>query len=375
MNFDFSDDQKLLREQARRFLGEKCPPATVRSVLENEQGYDAALWKGIAEMGWLGTTIPEAYGGLGLGYLELCVLAEELGRVLAPVPFSSSIYLFAEAILAGGSEEQKQRLLPAIAGGELIGTFARAEGPGGVTPKSIRTSFRAGRLSGTKIAVVDGADAHHAVVLARTSDEPGERGLALALVDLQSAGVTRRAQNSIDPSRKHAEIVFDDVPAELLGKPGEGWSLAATVLDRAAIPMAFEQVGGADACLVMAKDYALTRYAFGRPIGSFQAIKHKLADIYIGNELARSNAYYGAWALATGARELPLAAAAARISATQAFDFAAKENTQTHGGVGFTWAFDCHLYYKRSRELALALGPQRVWKDKLVTALELSNAA
>jgi acyl-CoA dehydrogenase len=374
MNFDFSDDQKMLRDQARKFLAEKCPIKTVRSVLEGEQGHDVALWKGIAEMGWLGTAIPESYGGLGLGYLELCVVAEELGRVLAPVPFASTVYLFAEALLAAGSEEQKLKLLPRIAAGELIGTFARAEGAGAVTPKSIRTSFKGGKLTGRKTAVADGMDAQYAVVLARASDEAGERSLALALVDLTAAGVKRRPLDSIDPSRKHAEIVFDGAAAEALGATGEGWSVAARVLDRAAVLMAFEQVGGADSCLAMAKEYALNRYAFGRQIASYQAIKHKLADIYIGNELARSNAYYGAWALSTNARELPLAAAAARVSATQAFDFAAKENTQTHGGVGYTWEFDCHLFYKRSRDLALAIGAQRTWKEKLVNELEASNA-
>jgi acyl-CoA dehydrogenase len=375
MNFDFSDDQKLLREQARKFLAEKCPTKAVRSVLEGAQGHDSALWKGIAGMGWMGTAIPESYGGLGLGYLELCVVAEELGRVLAPVPFASTVYLFAEALLVAGSEEQKRRLLPKVAAGELIGTLARSEGAGAITPKSIRTSFKGGKLTGTKTAVADGTDAHYAVVLARASEEAGERGLALVLVDLTGPGVKRRALDSIDPSRKHAEIVFEGAAAEPLGKTGEAWSDVSRVLDRAAVLMAFEQVGGADSCLVMAKEYALSRYAFGRQIGSFQAIKHKLADIYIGNELARSNAYYGAWALSTNARDLPLAAAAARVSATQAFDFAAKENTQTHGGVGYTWEYDCHLFYKRSRDLALALGPQRVWKDKLVNALELSNAA
>jgi len=244
-----------------------------------------------------------------------------------------------------------------------------------VTPKSIRASFKNGKLTGKKIAVVDGADADFAVVLVRGSDEPGERGLQLALVDLKGGSVVRKAQDSIDPSRKHAELTFDNTPAEPLGKTGEGWQLASRVLDRAAILMAFEQVGGADTCLAMAKDYAITRYAFGRPIGSYQAIKHKLADMYVNTELARSNAYFGAWALSTNARELPLAAAAARVAATQAFDYAAKENTQTHGGIGYTWEMDCHLYYKRSRELGLALGAQRSWKDKLVTELELSNAA
>ncbi len=375
MNFDFSDDQKLLKDQARKFLAEKCTTKTVRKVLEGTQGHDAALWKQIAEMGWLGTAIPEEFGGLGLGYLELCVVAEELGRALAPVPFSSTVYLFAEALLAVGTDEQKKKYLPKLAEGSLIGTFARTEGAGAVTPKSIRATFKGGKLSGKKIAVGDGMDADFAVVLARSSDEPGERGLALCVVDLKGAGVTRRAEDSIDPSRKHAEITFSDAPAEALGKAGEGWAITQRVLDRAAIMTAFEQVGGADACLAMAKDYALQRYAFGRLIGSYQAIKHKLADMYVNTELARSNAYYGAWALSTGARELPLAAAAARVSATQAFDYAAKENTQTHGGIGFTWDVDCHLFYKRSRELGLCLGAQGSWKNKLVTELELSNAA
>ncbi|HSC59938.1 MAG TPA: acyl-CoA dehydrogenase family protein [Rhizomicrobium sp.] len=374
MNFDFSDDQKMLRDQAHKFLSEKCTTKTVRKVFTSGDGYDKALWKQIADMGWLGTAIPEEFGGLGLGYLELCVIAEELGRALAPVPFSSTVYLFAEAILAAGTDEQKKKYLPKIASGELIGTFARTEGAGAVTPKSIRTTFKGGKLSGKKIAVVDGASADFAIVLARSSDDAGERGTALAIVDLKGAGVKRSAEDSIDPSRKHAVIEFDGASAEALGKAGEGWSIAANVLNRAAIMTAFEQVGGADSCLVMAKDYAMQRYAFGRLIASYQAIKHKLADMYVNTELARSNAYYGAWALSTNARELPLAAAAARVSATQAFDYASKENTQAHGGIGFTWEADCHFYYKRSRELGLSLGPQRTWKEKLVSELEASNA-
>ena len=375
MNFDFSEEQKQIKDQARKFLSEKCTTKTVRKLYEGAGSFDAALWKQIAEMGWMGTAIPEEFGGLGLGYLELCVVAEELGRALAPVPFSSTVYLLAEALIAAGTDEQKKRLLPKIASGEVIGAFARSEGPGATTAKNIRATFKGGKLSGTKVAVADGMDAHYAVVLARGSEETGERGLQLALVDLGGAGVKRKAVSSLDPSRGMAEITFDNANAEALGKLGEGWQTAGRVLDRAAILIAFEQIGGADVCLAMAKDYAMTRYAFGRQIASFQAIKHKLADMYVNNELARSNAYYGAWALSTNARELPLAAAAARISATQAFDYAAKENTQTHGGIGFTWEADCHFYYKRSRQLGLALGPQRAWKDKLVSELELSNAA
>jgi len=320
MNFDFSDDQKMLKDQAHKFLSEKCTTKTVRKVFEGKDHFDASLWKQIGEMGWTGTAIPENYGGLGLGHLELCVIAEEMGRALAPVPFSSTVYLFAEALLIAGSEDQKKRLLPKVASGEIIGTFARAEGPGAVLPKNIRTTLKGGKLNGKKIAVVDGPIADYAIVLARASDEPGERGLQLALVDLKGSGVKRVECTTLDASRGHSDITFENANAEALGKVGEGWSDMSRTLDRAAILMAFEQVGGADVCLAMAKDYALNRYAFGRPIASFQAIKHKLADMYVYNELARSNAYYGAWALHTGARELPLAAASARVSATQAFD-------------------------------------------------------
>jgi acyl-CoA dehydrogenase len=369
MNFDFSDELKLLREQARRFLRERCPSAAVRRILEGPEPYDKVLWQEIAAMGWTGAAIPEQYGGVGLGHLGLCVLAEELGSALAPVPFSSSIYLAAEAIMAGGSEAQKSAWLPRLASGEAVGTLGLAEGPGKADLRKLRTSFRNGVLAGEKLPVPDGDVADIAVVAAQ-----GERGLVLALVDLKGAGVTRVPVDTIDPSRSHAHIVFDNAPAEALGAPGDGEALLRCVEDRAAVLIAFEQVGGAQRSLEMARDYALERYAFGRPIGSFQAIKHKLADVYVATELARSNAYYGAWALATDAAELPLAAATARVSAGEAYFLAAKENIQVHGGMGYTWEFDCHLYYRRAKLLSLALGSTRLWKDRLITHLETANA-
>jgi alkylation response protein AidB-like acyl-CoA dehydrogenase len=375
MNFDFSDDQKMLKDQARKFLTEKCPPKAVRKILETDEPYDKALWKQIADMGWLGTAIPEEHGGLGLGHLELCVVAEELGRALAPVPFASSVYLATEALLLAGNDAQKKKYLPKLASGEWIGTFALAEGAHPPSPKTIKATFKGGKLDGGKVPVPDGDVADFAVVLTRTAEGQGERALSLAVVDLKTAGVTRRAVKTVDPSRSQAEITFKGAAAEQLGASGEGWDLTKRVLDRAAILMAFEQVGGADACLAMAKDYALNRYAFGRQIASFQAIKHKLADMYVFNELARSNAYFGAWALSTNAPDLPEAAAGARISATDAFHNASKENVQTHGGMGFTWELDCHLYYRRSKTLSLALGASRVWKDRLVTHLEKKNVA
>ena len=370
MNFDFSDDSKLLREQAQRFLRENCQPKAVRAVLDGKAPYDAALWRGMADMGWLGAAIPEAYDGAGLGYESLCVLAEELGRALAPVPFTSSVCLAAEAILAAGSEAQKREYLPKIVRGELIATFALAEGAGDPREAGIRARLSDGRISGTKWPVPDGTIAQLAVVVARDA-----AGVSLVLVDLAAPGVNRASLPTIDPSRDHAKFDFTNAPATLLGMSGQGWNVVRRVLDRAAVLTAFEQVGGAAASLSMATNYAKERFAFGRPIGSFQAIKHKLADVYVATELARSNAYYGAWALSTDAADLPLAAATARVSAGDAFFLAAKENIQVHGGVGFTWDFDCHLYYRRAKLLALALGSQRHWKDRVVAELETRNAA
>jgi len=369
VNFDYSDDQKFLKGEARKFLDARCSAAVVRGVLDNaDRSYDEALWKGVAEQGWLGVAIPEAHGGLGLGHVELCAIAEELGHAVAPIPFASTVYFVAEAIMLAGSDEQKARWLPKIAAGETIGCFATSEGPGAVTPASLKGKVEGGKLSGVKIPVTDGDIADVAVVLASEGGRPG-----LFLVEL--AGVTRETLKSLDPTRGVARITFDGAPAERLGAAGEGFALTEAVFDRAAVLLAFEQVGGSDRCLEMAKEYAMGRYAFGRVIAGYQAIKHKLADIYVKNEVARSNAYYGAWALNTNAAELPIAASAARIAGSEAFWFASKENIQTHGGMGFTWDVDAHLFYRRSRQLALVAGAPRVWKERLVSQLERKNAA
>ena len=369
MNLDFSDEQKQLREQVRRFLSEQCPPTAVRAILEGSDRYDKALYSGLAELGVLGAAIPEEYGGVGLGHLELCVVAEELGRVMAPVPMASSIYLAAEFLLLAGTESQKSKWLPKLASGEAIGTFALVEGPGRARPESISARVTGGQLSGVKMPVADGCDADFAVVAARDEKE----GVSLYIVSLTGEGVNREDLETIDPTRGQARITFDKAPAELLGSPGQGWHVATQVLDRAAVLMAFEQLGGADRAMEMARDYALDRMAFGRPIGSFQAIKHMLADMYVSATLARSNCYYGAWALGSGAAELPVAAATARVSATTAFQQCSKNNIQVHGGMGFTWAFDCHLYYRRSNALALALGSLSTWESQLIERMSACN--
>ena len=369
MNFDFSEEQLQLRDQARRFLAEHSTSKRIRQVLDGVAPYDRAMWQEIAAMGWLGAAVPEEYGGAGLGHIGLCVLAEELGRSLAPVPFSSSVYLATEALLLAGSEAQKAELLPKLVAGELIGTLAWAEGAGNPSPARIAVRISGGKLSGVKWPVMDGGIADIAIVAAR---DDADR-VVLALVRLGGAGVHPEALITVDPTREQGMLSFVAVPAEVL--PGDGWETLQRVLERAAVLTAFEQVGLAQACLDMAVAFAMERHAFGRPIGSFQAIKHKLADVYVATELARSNAYYGAWALAADAAELPLAAASARVSATEAAWLAAKENIQTHGGIGFTWEMDCHLYYRRAKLLGLTLGSAPWWKDRVVAALETRNAA
>ena len=367
MNFDFSDELLQLRDQARRFLTDRCPPAVPRRILDTAEPYAAELWRAIAEMGWTGAAIPEEYGGVGLGRLAVCILAEEVGRAVAPVPFASSVYLATEAIMLFGSEQQKQTWLPRLATGELIGTFAMAERAGASDPARLAASVSGGRLTGTKLAVPDGDIADIAIVAVH-----GGAGACLYLVDLTDTAVTREVVATFDPTRSHARLVFSGAPAEpLRGSLGSG--AVRTLLDYAAVPMAFEQVGGAQAALEMANAYAKERFAFGRPIGSFQGIKHKLADMYIQVELARSNAYYGAWAVHTNAAELPIAAAVARIAACEAGWFVTKENIQTHGGMGFTWQMDCHLYYRRAKLLSLALGGVREWKQRLVRELRARN--
>jgi len=366
VNFDFSAEQLALREYLRAFLRENCPIATVRRVLDGERAADDALWRQLGELGYLGAAIPAAYGGAGLGYLELCVIAEELGRALAPVPFASSIAFAAEFLLHVGSEAQKRAWLPQIASGASVATVAALEPATPLTPDRLACRLSGGRVYGIKTMVPDGQRADLAVVL--VADEAG--GAALVLVDLREPGVRRREIATLEPTRAQADLQFDGVVAERIGAACGGWRCYETMRNRAAVLMAFEQLGGADRCLEMARNYALERRAFGRPIGSFQAIKHKLADIYLRNTLARGHAYYGAWALESDAPELSLAAAGARVAGTNAFNFAAQENIQVHGGVGFTWEYDCHLYLRRARLLALALGNLYEWKERIVTELE-----
>ena len=372
MNFEFSEDQKLVQKTARDYLAKHSGLEVCRAVLESPKPYDSGLWKGAAEMGWLGAAVPEQYGGAGLGYLELVLIAEEVGRALAPIPFSSSVYLATEALLLAGSELQKKKYLPRLCSGELIGTFAFAEGASDLLDAGfVSTRFDAGRLSGEKIPVSDGDIAGLAIVLAK--DAQGKP--CLALVDLGGTGITRTALESFDPSRSQARLHFEGAAAELLGDAGKGFQIFERVLDRAAVMMAFEQLGGAQRALEITREFTMGRYAFGRPVASFQALKHRMADVYCALELGRSNAYFGAWALSSSTEDLPVAAAGARIAACDAFSLSAEEMIQLHGGVGFTWEYDCHLFYRRAKLLGLVLGSAAEWREKLIQRLESRDAA
>lgn len=369
MNFQFSEEQEALRDEARKFLAAQSGREKARAVMDGAATHDAALWRQIAELGWTGLRIPESHGGLGLSILELCVLAEEVGRALSPVPFTSSVLMATELLMASGHEAAMEQWLPKLADGSAIGTVAWMEGDAVRPDGAPRLACVGDRLTGTKLPVADGLAADFAIVTARE----GDGALIIALVDLKAEGVLRAPCETVDLVRKSARVDFAHAPCTILARADEAERLRAKCLQGTAVLLAFEGLGGADAAMEMAVDYARERVAFGRRIGGYQAVKHRCADMYIKNQLARSHAYYGAWALLTGAPELALAAAGARVAAIDALQFAAEENVQLHGGIGFTWESDCQFFYRRGRLLALSLGSRTFWSDQLVRALEQRN--
>lgn len=362
MNFQFSEEAEALRDEARKFLAAESAPAKARAVMEAGSGQDAALWAKVAELGWTGLRIPEEHGGLGFSVLELCVLAEEVGRALTPVPFTSSVLMASEALIAHGTPAQQAKWLPRLADGSAIGAVALAEG---TAPAGAKSSVKIGngKLTGTKRPVPDAALAD--VLIVSTPD-------GLHLVEKGAPGLDIEPIETTDLVRRSATVTLADTPAEPL-QGGQG--ALQTFLHSSAILTAFEGLGGADAAMEMAIAYAKERVAFGRRIAGYQAVKHRLAEMYIKNQLARSHAYYGAWALSTGAADLPTAAAGARVAALDAYQFAAEENVQLHGGIGFTWESDCQFHYRRARLLSAALGSKAHWEDRLVRALEQRNTA
>lgn len=366
MNFDLSEEQKLLADQTRSLLAGHAPYDRLRALVDAQAEWDEVTWRALCEMGLPGARIPEAYGGLGLTDLDLGVISEALGRANAAVPFFSSIVCAADAIAMAGTEAQKMNWLPGLASGDQIATFASAEGKAGWRPAQPGVRFEHGKLTGIKLPVADAGIAGLAVVQCLAEGQE-----ALALVDLGQPEIERTRLQSFDQLRPHYKIEFRAAHAELM--PQGGQARISALLDRAAVQAAFEAVGAAEACVMMGRDYTMGRQMFGRPLASYQAIKHKLADTLMATELARSNAYFAGWAATEAPGQLPVAAAAARLTSLDALAAAARENLQVHGGIGYTFEANCHFYYRRERTLALTLGPKDYWAGRLVDAVRTQS--
>lgn len=356
MNFDFSEDQLMLADHARKFLSESCDPERLRRHVASGADFDADLWAQMVELGWTAISIPEEHGGLGMGALELCVLAEEVGRVLAPTPFFSTVCLAAE-LLKRCTNDVAAQLLTQIAGGEVIIAVDLTNSNLHVDPDLLTAS-------GTLPAVAYGRSANYLIASAVLDGNP-----VILLIDTQADGYQAQAlSEGLDELASYQRVHCESVPVTVLQSELAVDALVNLLTDQAAVLTAFEQIGGAEVACYMARDYVLERYAFGRQVGGYQAVKHRLADMMIKIELARSNAYYGAWAMASGGPELPLAAAVARVSAIDAYNFAAEENLHLHGGIGYTWEANCHFFYKRARLLAMNFGNLAHWSKKLLAA-------
>jgi alkylation response protein AidB-like acyl-CoA dehydrogenase len=351
VTFAFSEEQQELRSTAARFLEEKSSSAIVRELMETDTGFDEGTWKQMADLGWLGMAIPEEYGGVGFGFVELLVLLEEMGKKLLPAPFVSSVLFGANAILNAASDEQKSELLPGIAEGTTRATLAFVEPSGRWDIDAIELRAEDGKLTGSKSYVLDGHTATLLIVAAKAGSD-----IALFAVDPDADGVTRTKLETLDMTRKQAKIDFNNTPATLLGDAKNGKAALQKTLDQAAALLSSEMVGGAQQCLDMSTQYAKERYQFGRPIGSFQAIKHKCANMLMEVEMARSAAYYAGWAAAEDPEELPLAASLAKAYCSDAYFHCAAENIQIHGGIGFTWEHDAHLYFRRAKSSEIYLG-------------------
>ena len=370
MNFAFSEEQDQLRDAVRKFLEAKSPEAEVRRLMETTEGYDPAVWAQMAnELGLQSLHIPEAYGGQGFSWVELGIVLEEQGRALLCAPYFSTVVLAANAILNAGTEDQKAALLPGIASGETIATLAFTEPNGkwdaaGITLEATPSGDGA-TLTGTKMFVLDGHIANLIVVAARAAGTSGTDGISFYTVDGDAAGLTRTALATMDQTRKQAKLEFDGVAAQLLGTAGAGWDALSKTLDQAAVALCNEMVGGAQYVLDEAVQYAKDRVQFGRPIGSFQAIKHKCADMLLETESAKSAAYYAAWSAAEDNDELPVVASLAKAYCSDAYFHSAAENIQIHGGIGFTWEHDAHLYFKRAKSSEILFGDATYHRELL----------
>ncbi|MGA7834596.1 MAG: acyl-CoA dehydrogenase family protein [Acidimicrobiales bacterium] len=369
MNFGFSEEQEELRKMVRRFLEEKSPETEVRRLMATSEGYDPAVWAQMAnELALQALGIPEEYGGQGYGPVELYVVFEEMGSALFCAPYFSTVALAANALLLVGDEEAKAAYLPGIASGETIATVALTDDAGQWDLRTTSTTAtRDGDgfvLSGVRNYVTDGSTASLLLVPAMT-----DRGLSLFAIQGDAAGVTREALSTMDQTRKQSRIVLESAPAALIGQEGGALAGLETTMQIAVAALAAEQVGGAQRVLDSSVEYAKNRVQFGRPIGSFQAIKHKCADMLLDVESAKSAAYYAAWAAQERNDELAIAASLAKSFCSEAYFHCAAENIQIHGGIGFTWEHPAHLYFKRAKSSELFLGDPAYHRELLAQRL------
>jgi alkylation response protein AidB-like acyl-CoA dehydrogenase len=378
MNFGFNEEQELLRSTARKFFENECRSEVVRALMETPEGMPPALWAKLAEQGWLGLIFPDEHGGMGLGLVDMVVLMEEMGRAVVPGPYFSAVLLGGLAIQEAGSDAQKKEWLPKIAAGESRATLAWMEpsaalGPGGVTLSATRKNGGYS-LSGTKLFVHDAHTADAIVVAARTGGRTSEDGVSLFLVPRAARGLQVKLLPTMDQTRKLCEVTLESVTVgadALLGAPDQGWRPLARVLDRATVALCAEMCGGAQKVLDMTVDYAKIRQAFGRPIGSYQGVKHRAADMLVDVENSKSITYYAAWALDEGVAEGPLATSMAKAYVSDAFRRVSSAGIQLHGGIGFTWEHDLHLYFKRAKGSEFTFGDATYHRERVAQLVSL----
>jgi alkylation response protein AidB-like acyl-CoA dehydrogenase len=376
VDFAFSEEQEMLRRSSREFLAKECSSKVVRRLMDSPTAYDAALWKKIAALGWTALGIPEQYGGVG-SFLDLVVVLEEAGRALLPGPFFATMGLAVPALLEAGSEAQKKEVLGAIAEGSARATLAFTERSGRWDAAGITlTAKPAGggwRLDGIKLFVPDAESADYLVVAARTRGE-GEDGITLFLVKGRPKGMTVQPLKTLDMTRRWDEVRFDGVELgadSVMGAPDKAWPHLRRAMEWATAALCAEMMGGAQKVLEDSTEYAKTRHQFGKPIGIYQAVSHKLADMLVLSESGRSATYYAAWTVDADAPDRSLASSMAKAYVSDAYRKVAGDGIQVHGGIGFTWEHDMHLYFKRAKASEVTLGDATYHRELVAQALDL----
>jgi alkylation response protein AidB-like acyl-CoA dehydrogenase len=371
MEFSLNEEQEMLKTMARDFLANECPKTLVREMMEDEVGHSPELWKKMAEVGWLGLIFPEEYGGSAMNFRDLTILCEEMGRAMLPGPFLSTLLLAGLPILNAGTDEQKNEYLPKIANGDAVFTLAVLEGDGDLWPEGIQLKAeKQGEdyiINGSKMFVPDAKAADYILVAARTQRTSNpEEGITLFLVDTTEWGIYATLLKTMDETRKQYEVVFNRVPVpakNIIGEVNQGWSIIKDTVVKATAVLCAEMVGGGEWVLEDTVNYAKERIAFGVPIGSFQIIKHKCADMYAALEYARSLMEWAAETIKDGSPDAERAVSMAKSYCGDAYKLVTDHGVQIHGGIGFTWDHDMHLYFKRARSSDIAFGDSNYHRE------------